>query len=285
MKFYVVKLILIFLFNCIMTTILQLPEEILKLIFKELWPSPPRECRYVCKSWYLPAHTMCLENIYIRFSQIPRFIASIDCNPDPAYISAIKSVFLSPNDTFIYQNERHVIDKEMIDKLICRFPNLKSVSLHAPSSTFDEFNDDICKKILEKCCKLNRFEIHSELHDSRYRYEVDAEQKSQAEYLDAHCKLRLLLTKIDFRDIDFSLRPESSVDYISRFPRLVTIYDVPNLDTFQKLLPALVHLSQLKRIDMRNVLDDREDFAETFILTKTKEERKQLIKLLSSVKN
>lgn len=249
-----------------MATILDLPEDILLIIFKQLWPSKPFECQKVCRSWYFPAHTVILHNVYLSFSTIDQFIASIDYNPHPSYLKAVKRI----NISYRQRHAQPLLTRKMIKKLFFRFPNLKDVAISDPSIIFDRFNDEGCRVLLERCPKLDKFELN--FTPLAWNQEV---------YLATVYKLRLLITSMNYFAINL---PSGTVmTFIKSFPRLQNLWGVSGLNNFQKLLPAFVHLPNLRTVSIPDAENDAEYFVERYLASVTKEEQGQLAKTLSRV--
>lgn len=104
-------------------------------------------------------------------------------------LNAVKRIVITRH-TNNNSHKRHLFDKEMIEKLLCCFPNLKDVAVYDPFIDYIDFNDDICKIILQKCPKLDTFEINLELAPRSW-FDDDAKyQEKQDQYLDSHCNLR-----------------------------------------------------------------------------------------------
>jgi hypothetical protein len=113
-----------------MTTILDLPDEILYVIFRivpqdvavhrsDLW-----KWKKVCRAWYLPVHKLFLEDIHLsQFSMLDNFITSFDLNPSADYFQSIKMITVSLDPKV----DRPYFDKNKI-RTLSRFLNLTSIS-------------------------------------------------------------------------------------------------------------------------------------------------------------
>lgn len=116
-----------------MAAISNLTEEILLMIFKHLHVDQMAQLQHVCKAWYLPAHTTLLSTIELEvYHQIRSFIASIDYNPKPSYLKAVKSISFE---------REYVANDDLVDlnKLFFRFTNLTEVKFAGSINIVKQF--------------------------------------------------------------------------------------------------------------------------------------------------
>lgn len=190
---------------------------------------------------------------------------SIDHNPDPRYLKAVKSISIKYLDC---DNVEYVRDN--INKLFHRFPNLEKVYTRNCLDLFENFDT---KALLKNCPKLKKFEI-------------DTYQKSDFRYCQLLIQLRDLVTVININDINYAESGFASfLDFITSFPRLIKIrgctYQL--LGTFEKLLPVLSRLSHLESISI-GTDEAFIDNAELYLSQKTQEEQDVLLARLSNLK-
>lgn len=141
--------------HSVMTTINDLSEEVLYYIFENLDDRDRQTCRNVCRCWYRPAHLLLLKKIsFYNELAIEALVESIDYNPDPLYLKAVKAL-----DFYDVFQVRYQFDKKLLRKLFLRFPNLKKVTAHNYSALFKEFDQELCKKIVKGCPKLESFSV------------------------------------------------------------------------------------------------------------------------------
>jgi hypothetical protein len=101
-----------------MTTIQNLPEETLFLIFGHLEPSDLQECQKACKAFYFTAHFRFLrEIVLLNDTAFNQFITSIDSNPNRCYLAAVKYLDMSADSSC------QTLSKENIEKLFMRSAN------------------------------------------------------------------------------------------------------------------------------------------------------------------
>lgn len=255
-----------------MTTILDLPKEILYLIFKEfyhVWDF--LKLQRVCRAWYTPGHLTLLKDVEINLRAIQPFINSIDHNPDPAYLKAVKSI-----DVLSYiHDDPFCLNDELNQKLFYRFPNLKEVVLTAPTFLAN-FTDETCKTFLMNCPEIEMFTANNEIYP-------------EPEYRDMVYKARLLITEVDLEKLD-DLSPYGNISqYISGFPRLRIIKSLRNgtpLRNFRQLLTVLPNTPLLRSIDMGSGNDyDRENSAENYLVSAPKDKQNELIDRLAKIEN
>lgn len=74
-----------------MTTVNNLPEEVMLMIFEKLHIHELDEAQKVCRAWYFPGHVSFLKEIRLYSARnIQQFIISIDHNPNPEYLKAVQ---------------------------------------------------------------------------------------------------------------------------------------------------------------------------------------------------
>lgn len=259
-----------FSFSFIMTSIQNFPEEVLIIIFEELLPSELRQCQQFCRSWYFPAHVSSL--FYVKLTKavdIERFINSIDHNPDPRYLNAVREININGRGKI----PNHLrFDKATLHKLFFRFPKLDSVTIFKHSSLIlQEFNDELCNHFLTSCPNLEKFQIPDN--------DID-------EYYERIYRLRLLTTSIYLgRNMDWVISRYRTISaYLCSFPRLQTINGFPeNIPNLQAMLPVLQQAPNIHCFPMGGVLDDHEGFAERYLESKTQQERDTLLETLSNI--
>lgn len=76
-----------------MTTITNLPEEVVTIILNLLESKDVYQCQFICSAWYFPAHLERLKEIKpTNEDAIKQFIEAIDHNPNPTYLKAVKHI-------------------------------------------------------------------------------------------------------------------------------------------------------------------------------------------------
>lgn len=243
----------------------NLPEEVLTLIFNlPLIQYEDKKYQYVCRAWYRPAHIKFLQRVSLhQISKVKKFIRSIDCNPDPSYLKAVKEVSVGgiyiPDPSF---------DKEALKKLFFRFPNLKRVATFFAAALLQDFDEELSQEFL-KACPQNEIFVIDPCRDKNLYYEVLQ-------------KVRLLVTKIAKDSMPHSV---NIADIITSFPRLNSIDggSLRGIHTFGKYLPIIQKTTHLKHISLNNNWEEDEGFAERYLAAITKEEQDELVKKLSKV--
>lgn len=150
-----------------MTTLAErLPVEVLFMIFDDLDSEDALLVQDVCPAWYFAAHVMSLRDISL-FSpeEIQRFIRSIDSNPHPSYLNAVKSIMIYNED-----HPEYFLTPEELRKVFFRFPNLEMVKLEDPM-LLKEVNKELCQEFLKSCLKLKKFEIDEQYVNEPQAYE------------------------------------------------------------------------------------------------------------------
>lgn len=243
-----------------MVSIHGIPEEILSQIFKHLPRSNYLICQRVCRAWYLPAHILLLNEIKATDeSQVRKFVSSIDYNPDRKYLNAVKKILISANMPF---------DQDSIYKLLLRFQNLTDVEIFDCIALLEEFTDEICQEILEKCQKLDRFEVYLGL-------------TTMVRYNHLLYNLRLLATSLNLSGYD--TQQGNVIQYLTSFPRLQKILgSLEHFTNFHQLLQVLQRLENLKDIDLF-VEEDQHYLVERHFATTTRYEQDILINRLSNI--
>lgn len=250
-----------------MTTIQDLPEEILRMIFG--YVGNLKHCQPVCHLWYLPAHTIILKEITIfDNSTMERFIRSIDLNPHPAYLRAIKKLKFDVDRSSFRRKELKI---ENVKKLLFRFPSIKEVCVSRESNLIKEFNDELCNAIIQKCPKLDTFAVEGDCFSN----------------FDAIHKVRLIATSICLlKNMDRVIAQYGTItQFVSSFPRLKEVVGFFNeLDTFQSYLPIFEQLPDLISITLSGGEEDVNS-TETYLTVKSKEEQELLLARLSKVES
>ncbi|CEP17157.1 hypothetical protein [Parasitella parasitica] len=223
----------------------------------------------MCRSWNIPAHIAFLREVAVpTSSHAERFMASIDCNPDPLYLNAVKEI-----KVFDGHLEEYSIKKDQFQTMNFRFSNL--VKIHASLTWFRKFDDELAEKFLECCPRFDEF-------NTNYHTIIC----SSLQYYTGLYRIRHIASHLQLkRDIFGTPFGEDVIQYLINFPRLKSISMKGfGLNNFQTILQAVHRLSRLTSISMRGAEKDKEHFAEKFLRTKTAEERRQIVKRLSKVK-
>lgn len=331
-----------------MTTIQSIPDEILLTIFEQLDANDRFQCQKVCRSWYNQGHIAFLNQVDLStILQVEKFIASIDYNPKPSYLNAVKTIRITeldavlprgyPFDNGRYEDEdspseeeddyyedddmssdedssgetssveepsveatsvesnpvetpsatvasnvppstgipiaRRRLDEENFSKLFFRFTNLQHVHIHDSVSLFDKFDfDTMCDMFLRSCPKLMTFDVSSI-------------GKNTVAYYVLAWKLRKLLTKFTATMYDQNkiIQYGTPVQFFTSFPRLQDLEDwSESITSFEGLFPVLEQ-SNIRSITSK--VNDKENFAEQYLETKSKEEQEQLLEKLSQIKD
>lgn len=251
-----------------MTNILDLPEEILYMIFKKCEHEDLNQFQRVCRSWYIPAHITFLKDVEIPdIPAIQLFIDSIDCNPNLAYLKAVKRIkFKSFAKACTFQ-----FDDQLNQKLFYRFPNLQKVTMDEPNF-LRHFTDDMCKTFLKNCPQLEIFMADSYI-------------SSAPGYRDLIYKAKLLITEINLDLLEYASTPVDVTQFLSSFPRLrkITGFENNQLNNFNQVLQIMEHAPNLSSIYMRTEDHDSENIAEKELTLKAKAERDKLIKQLARI--
>lgn len=253
-----------------MTSLQNLPEEIVSLIFSEFTQRDLQQCQRVCRAWYSPAHVKFLNTVTLpSHLAIEKFNKAIDHNPQTSYLNAVKTIHIdfpysSPTD---YQLERN-----SIEQLFFRFPNLANVEIQIHAETFkllSQFNDEICTSMLLACPKLDRFK-------------VEITDREADENIEALFNVRLLITILDGAYVHWAVEQDMDyVDFVSKFPRLRSIIGENNIfDSFQGHLPVLEVLPSLTTIYLGS--DDKEDLI-AHLRTMEQNKQDRLIKRLAEI--
>lgn len=252
-----------------MTNCIQLlPKEILSNIFRNL-PSTEdtKQCQYVCRAWYTVAHLQLLERIaLVTFEDIERFIRSIDSNEDSFYLSSVQQITIGRSRNLLVTD----LEREHINKVFLRFPNLQRVSIYAAS--LESFDEETCTVIKSCCPKINTFEVSNCLS-----------------YFDTISRMKPILSTIDVNQASLSLESYSTteiVEFFASFPRLTKI-DGSHVffNTFEKWLPLPEHLRNLTDAHLFiKESGDEEGFAERYFGNKTVEETAVITERLGSIK-
>lgn len=82
--------------------------------------------------------------------KVQKFVSSIDYNPDRRYLNAVKKIHI---------NTDLPIDKDIIYKLLFRFPSPTEVQIGSCKSLLGEITDEMCQELLQKCPMLTRYEL------------------------------------------------------------------------------------------------------------------------------
>lgn len=250
-----------------MTTILNLPEEVFRVILEQLDSDDLLECQKVCHSWYLPVHKMFLKTIDLKdVYQVVQFINSIDSNPDPIYLSSVKRMKIS-EDSEVFPSQFR-LNKGDIKKLFFRFPNLQTVEENGNNDLemYSEFDDELCRELLVSCPKLHTFKVANEF----VKY-------------DNLLKLRCILTEMDLSEIHEKAVYDNA-SFVLGFQRLKSlIINSENICTFEKFLPIFEQLPDLTRLVVVDVRHDQNKFTERYLATKQKEKQDLLVERLSKV--
>lgn len=238
-----------------MTIIQIFPEEVLLNIFSNLPGITLIQCQLVCRSWRLPARVKQFALVNLRDTdRIERFIATINDDPNPRFIAAVKEI-----RTYTIRNWH--VTNTVIHDLLFRFHNLESVTFN--QSLLSKFNDDLCREFLTHCPKLKDLKVVSYINNEQQLYNV-----------------RLLLTELRLRNRNRGIDYEQ---HVVSFPRLKTFFTVNPLNTFEKLLPVFSRLSNLENITIERLANDTENFMENYTQTKTPEEQTQLVERISRI--
>lgn len=261
-----------------MTTIADLSKENLLLIFKQLDDGDFKQCQWVCRAWYPLAHCALLDDLYFdSYSQIRRFIACIDLNPNPNYLAAVKNILINALDEEAEDSEGNAVSppvllgKENIFKLFFRFPNLKQIIIDDAFKLLEEFDDEICAKFLNDCPKLEHFDACTKSDEAQTRYAALLR------------KLRYLQTTIH---TDSICDIPDLVGFLADLPRLNTISDdFGHFGTFEKWLPLLDQAPSITTLIIKLKEDDELGFAEKYLATKTRVQQHQFIKRLSTIES
>lgn len=254
-----------------MATIKDLPEEILLLIFSSnnFYASELNECQRVCRAWYHPARIKLLKSVGLTSPlKVEQFIESIDANPKPEYLKAVKSIMPMTHDQEV--SPIWCFSEDTIRKLFLRFPNLEEVWCDNFSTLFDDFDDDICNDFVKMYPKFKLFRV-----EPGYGDDMD--------YSDLLFKLRQLITFIDMNILENVWEYGGIIHYLSSFPRLTEIEGpFDGLDSFAMLLPVFEKLPNLTKLEIRGE-DGQENFAETYLATKPKDVQDLVVERLSRI--
>lgn len=291
-----------------MSKVKDFSEEILLMIFEDLDTEDLQKCQQVCRSWYRSAHTVILRNVDLKDAiEIEQFINSIDDNPKPLFLNAVKTITIRDLDVATDDSNEQVrtgeneltvgsetsnikvesVDKEEVDyqlplwhdkenlkKLITRFPNLEEIHIVNSLDFVQKFDDDLCQSILKSCPKLNIFDLSAKNH-----------KEAQAQYRDALCKVRLLVTIVDSNKITDISCFGTVARLLTSFPRLNKIVNFPaQLYTFEKWLPVFEQLPNLTEFRIASKRDDQQSFVPKYLVGKSEDEEDALKDRLSAVK-
>lgn len=254
-----------------MTTIYDIPVELLYRVFQLLSFQDLKECQKVSLTWYTPSHLVRLKEIHLSGqSAIESFISSIDHNPKPNYLKAVRAIYISSQENEMDSDYR--LEKEDIKKLFHRFPNLATVKLvDSCLPWFAEMDDEnLCKELIRDCPNIIDFE-------AEFPQDTDSILQSY--------NLRHVLTKLSVDDFhfDIALQFGSIIQFIASFPRLKKLRSysdqIASLENLLLLVQALPNLTEV-RLD---VLEDNRKFAELFLANQTQEEKHVILDRLSKI--
>lgn len=223
------------------------------------------DVQLTCRSWYKPGHISLLRKVALSSPEcVEKFIEHFEADPTPAYINAVKSITIySWEDS--ERPEPYSLSKENTEKLFC-FPNLQEVDFVGDNQTFvNNFDDEICKQILQTCPKLKKFKWVA--------------CRPTAKQL---IKLRHVLTRLVIQDVNSSFG--TLTEFINKFTNLKVLkINEPNgLDTFQKMLP-IIHKSTLTELSFYLTKGDVDNFLNRYLNMKPKAEKAQLKDKLSNI--
>lgn len=211
----------------------NLPEEFLLNVFSHLTQTRIKECQKVCRKWYRPAHIAYLKNIVFTNTSDPeRFLNSIDHNPDPSYIKAVKHI------TFQTMFQKPLQDS-VSKRLLSAFPNLEGIKTCGLELPFGELNQKFLETIPKTCPKFKSFTIQEGHMSERYNLFL--------------YKMRNVLTKIklsQFLQPKYIGKPTAIIQFLILFSRVQEL-DVTELEEFTGfagLLQLLELLHDLKAI-------------------------------------
>lgn len=248
-----------------MTTIQKLPEEVLLLIFQDFTIKDLMECQKVCQSWYRPAHVLRLKEIDSKtLPKLKKFVSSIDANPDPLYLKAMKTLNISHMDEYWYEKANE-FEKEIVNQLFFRFPNLTHVRLDNSLCLAIHFDEETCKTLGEKCPKLESFKL-----DNSQRYSLEYPRRELNLY-----KLTLYLHDIiTALDLDkFPNVPERQV-IVGVFPRLKKVRSTGDCtDKLLKCMPMVDLCPTLNILDIAIDGDDEQENLDAYISIRQPEQR------------
>lgn len=211
----------------------QFPDEILRMIFNELQSAVLKQCQKVCRGWYPSAHIASLSEVQLSSAtSIQQFIAYIDQNSKPKYLYTVKKLNIGVTNCIL--EVEYMFNRESIEKLCLRFPNIEEIRICATMDSFAGFDEDICELILTSCPKLKVFEVRMDDHG-----------ESQA-HLNVLHKLRSLLTSIDVPYLNDGIF--KNTEFIANFPRLQKVSTKRTPLEFEGLLPVLGRLPHLRAI-------------------------------------
>jgi hypothetical protein len=251
-----------------MLKIQNLPEELLCAIFNDVDIYDLQQCQKVCQSWYIPAHVALLRDIELNtIDQVRQFIDSIDQNPSPIYLNAVREIRVGPLDESL--NDPLVTD-ETIKKLF-RFPNLEKIDIESEWISSIILNDSrIGEDLINSCHHIKVFDL-----------EVATE--CEEPYQNLVYKMRNNLTRLKATKFYDVSQYGDEQAFISSFPNLQEVCNRGGyLENLENALPIIEQLRNLKQIEF-GPGDDREDVVERYMETKTEEQQKQLIENFSRI--
>lgn len=252
-----------------MTTIKNFPDEVLRVLFEKLNHFDLLQCQKVFSSWYYPAHSALLQKVELEdMAMIRQFIKSINHNPNTYYLNSVQELIFGSSKDISFTE----IDSYIVIKLISRFPNLKSITIHNNENCDPllPLNDNSQADILAKRCpKLEKLEL--QMTDVFRNY-----------YFDLMYKLRRSLTWIDLSHLS---RLDNIENYLADFPQLQAIWcKRGDLNSFEKCLLLIEKLPALKDISIGEG-GDEEGFVERYLSSRTKDEQDVLKERLSKIAN
>lgn len=234
----------------------NLPDEILLTIFHCLWPSQLLTCQRVCRSWYLLANIKLFEDVILKSNRaIHQFIACFDCNRNKSRLKTVKEITLVRDYEDIKQLPS--FDKETVEKLFLRFPNLTIVYFDH-SSLIANFNEELCQEFLLRCPNLATFDVSVDYNNP--------------EYFSSLVKVRHLLTNIQISTDYNHLKYGDPVQYITQFPQLKYI-DCEELESnfFDVCLPIFEQLPNINSLALILVVDIKENVEDLYLTSKCRD--------------
>lgn len=147
----------------------KLPEEILTIVFTTLSSQDLCQCQRVCRSWLKPARVLLLKEVILCHKfDVDQFCRSIDSNPNPVYLAAVKHIRIG---SLTHERARISLETLKLKQLIVRFPFLKRLELYKKHLDLERLlDDDFCQVLCERCPRLEYLKLipEFELKDDSY---------------------------------------------------------------------------------------------------------------------
>lgn len=258
-----------------MTTIFDLPLEVLFKVFRDLTPRTLYECQQVCKEWYTAAHTTFLKEIRIdSFEHMLEFLEAIDSNPAQAYLNAVKIIKVNNLDTLFNWRPEREVPREPLSRLLLSFPQVQEIHLINSHMFLEPIGQQLSDMLPELCPQLEKLSVCP----------VD-DYVTTSSYYDLLYTLRHIVSSFCIDSTFFPMHLDSiAYRYIYSFPQLQKYSDLsgrPKAITF--CLPLLKRLPRISELQLVAGEDEKLSLVEKYISESREEDAEYVLQRLSSI--